>query len=125
MEDLDALNATPKWTEEDMQRARDISHTFGELAMIEGPRYSNRWFATNQLYNLSLLLEDGLPHCYPTIDDYWYDFWPNFSWDDKEIRGQVRTVLGDSRYPDIRLQFKAKFDVDLDQVLGSALVDES
>lgn len=81
------------------------------------PYQSDEWFVHNQVHKLKEIAVHGLDPVYPGIEDYWYDFWPNFAWQEDRQNAQVRLLLGHSEFEWLEEQIQQKFGVSLREEL--------
>ena len=99
---------TKTWTAEDIQNARAESVERSKAAEQKGKR--------GQILQLKGYI-DSLPHCYDSLKDAMYDFWPDFSWTKERCITQVRMVMMDDRFPAIHQSLLDKYSFDMRQHL--------
>lgn len=84
-------------------------------------RQSDAWFAWNQQRCLERLVVEGLPDVYEgKLASYWYDFYPDFSWDGRMSK-QMQIMLSDGGFPALAAAFALRFPCDLVAELQRAM----
>jgi hypothetical protein len=115
--DIANVPAHPDWGNEQVFDARIKNTIKGRLAELSALRYTDEWMATNQLYNIADVAENGLPFCYSTPQDWMWDFWMDFSWNTKKQINEVNLVLNDPRFPAVNAMLIEKIGFDMKEEL--------
>ncbi len=85
----------------DVEQSRKESAERHRLAQIAFPNSQPHRVVEYQILKLAHIANFGLPDCYESFQDMLYDFWPDFSWNDKDRVNEVNLVLADSRLDQI------------------------
>jgi hypothetical protein len=62
---------------------------------------------------LEITLEHGLALVYETVNDWLYDFWPDWPWEEEEFENVKEAFLKREDVPGILKRFQEKFGIDL------------
>jgi hypothetical protein len=85
--------------------------------------FSQDHILTRERRRLDKLLTNGLDPVYDDWEDYWYDFFPDFSWTFDCIR-ELQWLLDDPQWQDLAAQLKASRGVDFPAMLAKAIKTE-
>jgi hypothetical protein len=63
--------------------------------------------------SLEITLEHGLALVYESVNDWLYDFWPDWPWEEEEFENVKEAFLKREDVPGILKRFQEKFGIDL------------
>lgn len=61
---------------------------------------------------LSSIIDKGLPECYTDINEYFIDYWMDFSWN-KEMKVEVQSVLDHPQFMMLNTAINAAYNFDV------------
>lgn len=71
----------------------------------------------NQIDALNSVAANGLPDCYDDVEEFFTDFWMDFSWVNSEMKEEVQAVLDSASFTDTHNTFNSWFKFDLREEL--------
>jgi hypothetical protein len=90
-----------------------------KFASFSGLGLTHKGLAERECARLQDFLDNGLDPAYKNIDEFWYDFWPDFSWSEWN-RVEAAALLLNEDWLALAAQVKAKhgFDFEAEVRLG-------
>lgn len=67
----------------------------------------------NQIDAICSVAANGIEDCYENFDEYFTDFWMDFSWMGREMKEEVQAVLDSPSFTDAHNIIFAKYNFDL------------
>lgn len=83
------------------------------------------WLVRRNRIEMRLILEHGLCPAYEDFDDFLFDYWPNFSWNEKQYIIDCQTLLADAEWNELAIKVKAKYGYDFVAEVNGGLTDAS
>jgi hypothetical protein len=88
------------------------AHSYLKSENLFAGRTSESWAACIAA-KLEIMLEHGLALVYESVNDWLYDFWPDWPWEEEEFEKVKEAFLKREDVPGILKRFQEKFGIDL------------
>lgn len=81
------------------------------------------WLVRRQRIQMRLIIEHGINPVYEDFNDFLFDFWPNFSWNEKQYIVDCQTLLADAEWNELAIKVKAKYGYDFVKEVNGGLAE--